>query len=201
MDKNTFFKFISVIFHPVFIPMMTIFVHLQLFADYYTKDQSLAIIYISVLGTMLLPLTTILLLSKANIIKSIYVENRRERLIPIFTTGVYIFVTAKLLIRNNTGITINTYLIGIVITLSWIILLTRRYKVSLHSSSIASTVGFFIYTAFNYSINLSSIIIVTILLTGLVSTSRLVLKAHSRTEIYLGILLGIVPQLGFLLLN
>ncbi|MEN8137739.1 MAG: hypothetical protein ABFR62_04835 [Bacteroidota bacterium] len=201
MEKSVFYKVLSIVFHPIFIPLVATVIHLNIFAPYLSKDQSYMVLYIVTLGSLILPLSTLLLLIKAKIINSIYLEKRTDRIIPIFTTGVYIFVTAKLLMKNNIGTALHSYLIGVVITLSVILILSRKLKISIHSAAIASVTGFLIFISYNFSINLTPILAIFIIITGLISTARLKLKAHTDKEVYLGIIIGVIPQLAFLFLK
>jgi len=201
MKHNFLFKIISILFHPIFIPLLTTLIFFTIFSDMLDFEEQKLIIYLILLGTFILPLLTILILLKSKVIKSIYLNNKRERIIPLFATGVYVFATVKLIMVNYAGILINSYLIGVVITLSWILIFSRKHKVSIHTASIGATVGFFIYISYYYLINLSTLIALLIFIAGLISTSRIKLKVHDKKEIYLGLLFGIAPQISFLFLD
>ena len=76
-----------------------------------------------------------------------------------------------------------------------------KIKASLHIMSMASFLGFFLIFSSIHSINILPIAAIIVLLTGILASSRLYLKAHTHREIYLGFFIGIISQyLAFLLL-
>lgn len=201
MNKNFIDKIVSIVFHPVFIPIYTAVFYLLIFDDVITDNQKEFTFYTVLIGTLVLPISTLSLLLILKLSKSIHLKKKRERIIPIFTSGVYIFVAAKLILNLSGSNTLSTYLIGIVISLSIILLALRKYKISLHTSALAASIGFMIYTSIYYHINLNYAIAIAFFILGLVSTSRLRSNAHSKIEVYLGIIVGLVPQLLFMFLN
>ena len=158
------------------------------------------ILSLIIIGTLALPLATIYLLIKTKLISSIFLENKKDRILPILSSGVYIYITARLLMTGSFNSPLNSYLIGIVVTLSWILIFYRRMKVSLHVAAISSSLGFFMYLSNIFTVNLSSYIIVIIVILGTIATVRIKLNAHTYSEIATGLLFGLLPQLGFVYL-
>ncbi|WP_157811676.1 hypothetical protein [Tenacibaculum sp. SZ-18] len=68
-------------------------------------------------------------------------------------------------------------------------------KTSIHLLSMGSAVGYFIVFQLIYNVSVIPLILILILLSGLLASSRLHLKAHTPKEVYLGFLLGIFTQL------
>ena len=201
MGKNIFiFKLISYILHPIFIPLYITILYIRIFKQILTDELSEYLLSLIIIGTLALPLLTIFLLLNTKLINSILLETQKERIIPIISTGIYIYVTAKLLMAGNLNSPLNSYLIGIVVTLSWILIFSRRMKISLHTAAISSALGFLIYLSNIFLIDLQPLIIVFIITLGFISTARIKLEAHTYKEIAIGILFGIVPQLGFVYL-
>jgi hypothetical protein len=194
---NILFKFISVVLHPIFIPFYVTIIYVSIFNNVLSDDVINYILTLVILGTFILPIFTIFLLKFIGVIDSIVLPNIKDRYIPIISSGIYIYITAKLLLTGNFSGPLNNYLIGIVVTLSWVLIFSRRMKVSLHASSLSSALGFVIYISDFFLINLLPVIILLIILIGVVSTSRIKLKAHNHKEIATGIIFGILPQLGF----
>ena len=201
MDKNNkVLQTISFLLHPIFIPLYSTLVYLGIFGEMLTIELSRYIISLIIIGTLVLPLATIYLLIKTKLISSILLENKKERIAPILFSGVYIYITARLLMTSSFNSPLNSYLIGIVVTLSWILIFSRRLKVSLHVAAISSSLGFFIYLSNIFTVNLSSYIIVLIIILGAVATVRIRLNAHTYSEITTGLIFGLLPQLGFVYL-
>lgn len=199
--SNIIFKISSYIFHPVFVPFYTTIIYLSIFKQVLTDIISEYILYLVFTGTLILPLTSVFLLLKTKLINSIHLETKKERIFPILLSGISIYITARLLMMGGLNSPLNSYLIGIVVTLSWIIIFSKRLKVSLHTASISSALGFMIYLSQIFLINLIPVVISLILILGLISTSRIKLKAHTYKEIIIGIIFGIIPQVGLVYLN
>lgn len=198
-NKNLM-QIVSILLHPIFIPLYSTLLYLDIFNGILTTELSIYILSLVTIGTLALPLATIYLLIKTKLISSIYLDNKKERIVPLLSSGVYIYITAKILMTGSLNSPLNSYLIGIAVTLSWILILSRRVKVSLHVAAISSSLGFFIYISNIFSINLSSYIIVIIVSLGVIATARIKLNAHTYTEIATGLVFGLLPQLGFVFL-
>jgi len=196
-NNNVVFKIVSYVFHPVFLPFYVTVLYINIFDYLLTETVTDYILSLVFTGTLVLPLLITFFLLKTKLIRSFLLETQGERFFPILLTGISIYITARLLMIGSLNSPLNSYLVGIVVTLSWILIFSKRMKVSLHVSSVSSALGFVIYLSQIFLINLSPIVIVIILIIGLVSTSRVKLNAHSYKEITIGFIFGIVPQLGF----
>ncbi|WP_243396977.1 hypothetical protein [Flagellimonas pacifica] len=76
-----------------------------------------------------------------------------------------------------------------------LILLFLKFKASMHLLGMGSLLMFMIGLSIHFEINITLAISVFTLLSGLVATSRLYLRAHSRIELLIGFLIGICSQL------
>jgi membrane-associated phospholipid phosphatase len=74
------------------------------------------------------------------------------------------------------------------------ILLYFKLKISLHTAAIGGLMGFLIYFSYHYKLNIVIIFSILFILSGLIGTSRLKLKAHKISEVSLGYLIGIISQ-------
>lgn len=201
MSKNTLiFQVLSYVLHPAFIPLYVTILYITIFDKVLSSTVTEYILYLVFTGTLVFPLVTIFLLLKTKLINSFLLETQKERILPIIFSGISIYITARLLMLGSLNSPLNSYLIGVVVTLSWILIFLKRLKISLHTASISSALGFTIYLSQVFLINLSSIIIILILILGLVSTSRIKLEAHTLKEVTIGIIFGLIPQIGFVYL-
>jgi membrane-associated phospholipid phosphatase len=70
------------------------------------------------------------------------------------------------------------------------LIISLRFKISLHSIGMAAATGY-IYMLIPYAkFNLMPVFIVSLILTGIVGSARLVLSSHSPIQVYMGFLLG-----------
>jgi hypothetical protein len=90
---------------------------------------------------------------------------------------------------------------GICLIGSYILLYFNR-KISLHTAAIGGLVGFLIYLSLYYKINLTILLIVLFILSGIIASARLKLNAHILKEVFWGYLLGLFSQvIVFLIYN
>ena len=72
------------------------------------------------------------------------------------------------------------------------ILFYLKFKASIHMLSFGVSIAFFIVLSNIYSQSLLLLIIILFFLTGILASSRLYLKAHKPSEIYVGFFIGII---------
>lgn len=193
---------ISVVFHPIFIPTL-IFAALFGFAPILARplsDEALMYILMAIfITTFVIPLCSMGVLRFSDYISSMAMKERKERIIPFLFVSVFYGITTymfyakmqlnQVLVLIMLAITIITFLIAI-ITFFW--------KISAHSAAIAGMMGFFIAIMVKFSmVSLLFPVILSVLLVGIVMSSRLYLNSHSPSEILAGGLLGFALSFGF----
>ncbi len=100
---HTVARWISVLLHPVFMPLYTIGLamwidpHLAYFMPEQAKWITLAMIMVM---TVAFPLTSTLLLMRAEMITSLEMPSRQERMVPFSMTVLYYGMTYYLLSRS-----------------------------------------------------------------------------------------------------
>ena len=197
-----FHKLISVILHPIVIPTIGVLLFLSLTSDIIVKERQYLLISIVFFSTYIIPLIFLLILKAIGMIQSLKVETIRERKIPLFLMLMVFYILGKFLYNIPTfkelGILFYSTNISLIIIY---FLFFFKIKSSLHIMSMSSLFGFFLIYATTHNLNILPIAIIIILLTGLLASSRLHLKAHSLLEINLGFFLGVFGQfLGYYLL-
>jgi hypothetical protein len=84
---------------------------------------------------------------------------------------------------------------GICSTIIAFVLVFIKFKASIHMIAISALTFFVIGLSLHQQENSIFIISVLFLITGLVASSRLAMKAHSPRELFVGYLCGMLPQL------
>lgn len=148
----------------------------------------------------LFPLLTIYIMNKNNIISSYSMPNKKERLPVLFFVIIYYSMTYYIFRHWNETLlnVLNPYvsfLFGGLLLLVGLLVITFWWKISLHSSSIAGLCGGLMAEVLVIGDlnNINQIMLWNTLLLlsiGLVSFSRLYLKAHSFSQVLCGIALG-----------
>lgn len=191
-------KIISIVFHPIFIPFYVtwffLYVEDFMFLGMIDRNKLLVLIHVFVLYT-LFPLVTTLLLKGLGFIKSIYMQDPKDRIIPYVVCMIFYFwswyVSKKL---PDFPHEMMEFRLAIFIASIFGLLANIYLKVSMHAMAVGIMITFFMYTAYNDALSFGSYIALALFVTGLVCTSRLILRDHSPGEVYLGLAIGIASQ-------
>jgi len=197
-----FHKFISVILHPIVIPTIGVFLFLALTPNIIQKERQYLVLSIVFFSTYILPIILLVILKTLGFIKSFQVVSINERKIPLFLMLLVFYILGSILIKIPVFKELGVLFYGTNLALiATYMLFFFKIKTSLHILSMSSTLGFFLIYGALHSISILPIAISIIVLTGLLASARLHLKAHNPQEIYLGFFLGVTSQcLGFILL-
>jgi hypothetical protein len=188
-------RIISYVFHPVFVPVYIIaflqYITPMLFAGISDIDKKMVIPRAALIYTFF-PVVTVLLLRALQFINSIYLETQRDRIIPYVVCNIWYFwawfvcrglpyypkelvvLSAAIFLASCIGLMANIYI-----------------KISMHSISMGVATAFMMMMAFDQSTGWGLYVVITLLITGLVLTSRFIISNHSSKEIYGGLLAGI----------
>jgi len=197
---KVFAYFFSVIFHPLFIPMICTwflaFFQPGYFTGIPTREKWWIVIRVGY-NTIFYPALTVLLLKGLGFIKSIFLKTQRERIVPYIATNIFYF-WMFLVFKNQPEVPLilTSYMFGIFIASSAGLIANIYFKISMHALAIGSLCGLMlliIFSGFTYAVFLIAMLI--FLVTGIVCTSRMIVSDHKPIEIYSGILIGILCQL------
>ena len=194
MNKS-FANFISIIFHPLFIPLYVLLVLLfsnAYFAVILNRSFKIFLFFFTVTAGVILPLLSATLFKKFGMISSLRMPNRKERVLPFLITSIYYIIAYSSLqkIEYLPSIYSLLFLATSFILLS-VAIITYFWKISIHLMSLGSMVGLLLALGLSNPSFLLPFLI-TILIAGLTASSRLTLKAHSPAQLYLGFLFGFV---------
>ncbi|RBW55263.1 MULTISPECIES: hypothetical protein [unclassified Tenacibaculum] len=188
-------KFISTILHPIVMPTIGILLYFIFSPINLSSQQQLTILSIVFISTYIVPLLLLVFLKAIGYIKSYQVFSIKERKVPLFFMIALLFFLAELFQKLNIVKDLSYLFYGIVLglTITYFLFFTRL-KSSLHLLSMGGAVGYFLIFQEIHGINILPIIIIFIILSGLLATSRLYLKAHTPKEVYTGFFLGFTSQ-------
>lgn len=197
---NYILRVISFIFHPIFMPIIGatfyFFKAPRHIPDSVIKAKVLSLLIL----TIALPILLFFLLKTLNKVDSIFLENVKQRIIPLILNCV---ITILILIRvlpNTEFIELYYFFVGILLsTITNIFLAFLNFKASIHMIGFGGVLMFFMALSIHFKINIIGSLSFFILIAGAVATSRLHLCAHNKVEVLFGFLIGVIPQL--ILLN
>ena len=194
-----FSDIISLIFHPL---LITSYVFgIVLFEYPYLNIPNIEYKYILLalvfVCTFIIPSLIIYTLKKSNIITSIRLENRKERLIPfLFTIGVYVYTFFLLKNQSYYDQLFSNIILVITISLVAILLITLFWKISAHGIGMGGLTGLIFWIHFTSPSYHNELIIISLLGTASVMSARLYLRAHTSSQVYFGYLVGFVISMG-----
>lgn len=170
--------------------------YFMLIPNTYYQKQKISVLSLIFVVTYLIPLLILILFKKLNIIKSYQTESIKERKLPVALMVFLFYLLGNTM--NNTSNLQDLGLLFYAISMGLFILYILfflKIKASIHLLSLGISAGFFMILSNNYSSSYIKIIILIILLAGVLGSSSLHLKAHSRKEVYIGFFIGIISPI------
>ncbi len=204
-------KIISVVFHPLFFTTYAVLLMFALpgFLNLYPYNYKKAITLIVFTATFILPLLVLLILLNLQKIQNLQFADKKERLLPLFTTFI-LYISAYLITTNFPGgipTYISIFILCSVISVLLITIITYKFKISIHMAGIGGFIGFFyiffleqnmpslLFTIGNFQIYKVHFFTIMILVSGIIASSRLKLNAHNPLQITTGFFLGLFTGL------
>lgn len=207
-------QFVSIIMHPMFMITYVLLILFKfnpyLFGLASDKGQELFFISVVVLS-IFFPLVAIFLMRGLNMISSLEMKDKQERVGPLIVTGMF-YLWLFVNIKDNTAISevFSFFVLGSTIALFISFFINNFSKISLHAVGMGGLLMgiFFIRQFFTYghaqvslgsfgiyNVHINLVLGIVILLCGAVASSRLLLDAHKSTDISGGFLVGVISQI------
>ncbi|MEM8998865.1 MAG: hypothetical protein AAGB24_01260 [Bacteroidota bacterium] len=196
---HTLLHGISYIFHPFFIPIGGTLAYFLTTPKYSSLElQSGNILPIFIL-TVIIPIIIFLILKNLGLVSSIFAPTLAERKYPLYISiALYLMILYKVIPQNYIN-ELYFYFVGLLAaTGAALLLLLVKFKTSIHLMGMGSLLMFLIGLSIHFEINITLAISICTIFTGLVATSRLYMKAHTKTELLIGLLIGLCSQLFML---
>ena len=196
-------KVLSYITHPILITtyMLAYILFQQNSYLYYTVTPSGRWFFlgISVVLTIIAPLISVGYLVYSKQVTSFYLDNRKERIVPMaitvaYTFGLYYFLQ-KLSLPPILIAMVGVSIVGVATTL----LITLLWKISAHMMGIAGFTGVILSLANGTIPTSSTLIILLFILSGMVGSARIKQDSHSLSQVVAGWVLGL--SLSFATMN
>ena len=207
--EERFAKIISYIFHPLIMPTISIWLILNTntYISFVTSDPTkwftTLIIFMS---TFILPALVVVYLLHSGLISSMHMPSAEERRLPFLLTAIIYYFTYYVIrqlpiIISEFSLPPVIYIVILGATFSILVALIINFfwKISVHMIGVGGLVGTLIGVSLRYSTDLKNIICVAIIIAGLIGFSRLKLKAHRLSQVYMGFFIGIFCELVFIL--
>jgi len=193
-------KAVSIAFHPLFMPLyglIIIFSAPTLFG-YLPFNVKRILFLIVLINNVLLPVSLLPYLRYRNYITSWTMENRKERMLPLFIATILYAATSYIIIRYPVPVFIKTYIAGIFIISLSITAVNLWWKISIHSAAVGSISALVLVLSIKMNSSLLWPLLIVLLGSGLTLSARLKLNSHSPSEVWIGYFFG-YAGLGLLL--
>lgn len=196
---NFIARVISVLFHPLLMVTYLFSLFALVFPyglDPLKEEGQWTFIFVLFLGTFLFPSLIISLFRSMGFVKSITMEDRKERIFP-FVLITLLYISFTYMFYQRTGVSVRDNLFKFIVITDGLLvvatLVTLFYKVSVHSLAAWGFIG--ILLPLNHVAEDGSLfypLIASIVVAGLVMSARLQLHAHTSREVMTGAILGLV---------
>lgn len=187
-------KVISVVLHPLFMPVygLTIIFSAPTLFGYLPFTVKKLLFIIVLINNVLLPVSIIPYLRYRNHITSWSIDNRRERMLPLFITSILYAATSYIVIRYPVPLFIKSFILGVFFISIALTVITLWWKISIHSTAAGAIAALVLVLSFKMNSPLLWPLLIVIIGAGLSLSSRLKLNAHSPTEVWSGFFLGFI---------
>ena len=174
---------LSYILHPMVVSTLTfwaIIYHTPL-----TIVNPNLIFLLSLFFSTILPIITVLYLKNQGLISDLDASNKEERLLPMAFSALFFLIGFVILRKINTPLIIQGIMFCSLINtiLAWLI--TKHWKISIHTLSISSSITVFWLLEYNYILSM-------LLLLTLTVTARVMTNSHTFLQSIIGIAVGIL---------
>lgn len=154
----------------------------------------------------------ILMMKALGLVKSLEMEDKFDRILPLIITGLfYLWLFVNIRKNDNIPSVFTFFVLGSTISVFLALIINNFSKISLHAIGLGGFVAVITVITFqwtygfvdipipilNMEFRLSDrfILMIAVLLAGMVGTSRLYLKAHKSDEVFGGYFVGILSQM------
>jgi hypothetical protein len=193
---------LSVVFQPLLMPSLVF--GLLFFgvpqATSLPEAFKVRIFYLIFTATLLIPMILMLGLRWSGYVKSLHFEEKSDRRIPFLLVTLFYVLTTYFLKEKTEFDPILWQGMGVVTTaVALLTTVTYFWKMSAHLTGIGGVLAVTgILGLYFPSLTVAYLLVATLVLGGVVASSRLYLNAHRPAEVYVGLLLGFVTcWIGF----
>jgi hypothetical protein len=214
IKQNTQSKFLrtlatvlSYILHPLFMPVyisVAIYSLAPVSFGNVSHSQFHQWLGIIALSTIVFPMIAILLMKALGFIKSMMMEDMRDRIIPLMATMIFYFWVSH--VFNSVGqqgdkniavpLILKVLLLGSFWDVIVIFMCNIFFKISMHATAAGSVIGIFILLMLITHMFMPVPFLIVLLIAAVMGIIRKILSAHTMPEIWLGYILGILVMLG-----
>ncbi|KAB2808685.1 hypothetical protein [Phaeocystidibacter luteus] len=188
--SNRLAQFLSYLLHPAIIPTLGSLLVLTTIPEHVTEQQIWYISAFVLLSTYFMPAIVSVVMRRLGIISSLHMKDPKDRKYPFLVSIAFFLITANRLSGEEVPEEIIRLLLASAGTILLFYALLRVTKLSVHLAGIGGLTAVAIYLSHNYQVMMLEVIALLILLSGLLGTARLTLRAHTPMQVWVGYACG-----------
>jgi len=187
---------ISVLLHPIFIPLYTVILYFHLSPRYFLPQNTKFLILYLLIVTIIIPLIFLSVMVSSGLFSDLLLKKPRDRFFLAVIMAVIYLIILKKILHYHQYIELYPFFLGVFIGISTLAVYNwLGKKPSIHAMSVGGTLTFFIIWSHYTQINILLYLSLIILAGAIVIAARLYLKAHNWSEIIRGLLIGAGSQI------
>lgn len=195
-----FAQVVSILLHPLLLPLYLLFVtfHSGTAFSYipaYTQNMSYLF---TLIGVTIVPLVCLPLLKRLGLIVDYRLSHKQDRVFPVLATVIGTFVVFYFTRNLPYSNIVRQFYLIMVIMLSGFMIVTIRWKMSMHMMAIGGLCGFVFILGVKYFGEVINLLPFLILMSGVMGFCRLYLKHHTPAQVYVGYVYGVAAVVGIL---
>lgn len=196
-----FAKFISRIFHPLLMPTygyLLLFNTRNYLSTFLPLKIKIILVALTFLFTFVFPALNAFILLKMGRIKSLEMEDPKERLLPYGTTILYYMALLYLLYSVHFPLICKIIILGGACCILLTLLVNLKWKISAHMVGVGGIAGAILAISYRLQSDIQLSFFTILLIAGFVGYARLKLNAHTPAQVYTGFLAGFLIQMGLI---
>lgn len=187
---------LSVVAHPAFLPVygLLIIFNAPTFMVHLPASLKRIIFMLATINMTVVPIAFLPLLKYRNVISSYQMDSRKERIIPLAMGTMMYVVTTIIFFSYEIPQLIKLFMMASSVLSFLLLVITFRWKISIHAAGMGALLASVLVLSLRMMADLAPILIGLLILSGVLLSSRLFLKAHKPAQVYLGFLLGFLSM-------
>jgi hypothetical protein len=187
---------VAYLFHPIFIPVGGTIAYFLITPKHTPIEVQAGNVLPIFILTVIIPIITYLILKNIGVVRTMSMTTITERKYPVAIQTILLLMMLYKVIPNNYIVELYFYFVGLAgASFTCLMLLFFNVKVCLHLVGVGGLLMYLITLSVHFETNIIIAISLFICIIGLVASSRLDLKAHTKPELIIGLCIGLISQL------
>ena len=189
-------NFLSVIFHPLFIPFYTVTLYFFISPNFFLPSNIKFLETYLIIVSIIIPLLFLLTFLYSGFIQSTSLKTTKERFYFSFVMFTVYFILSQKIASFHIFLELLPFFIGITFSIFMVGLLNFFHKKpSLHAMALGGSLAFLMIWSFYSHLDILWFLILVIFISALVLSARVYIEEHSLREIAWGFFIGILMQI------